>query len=170
MKYNADKHHRISNRLQVFDYSASRAYFVTIDTWKKECILGKVRGIGVVQSIEGKIVKKKWFGIVNHFKNVRLDRFIIMPNHIHGIVIIQKNPNSQTIETKPQLLKLSRIIAYFKYVTTKEINQFRGTPGNKIWHRNYYERVVRNEKELVNIREYILNNPANWENELEGNR
>ncbi len=114
-----------------------------------------------------------WNDLPQRFATIELDEFVIMPNHIHGIIVICDKPNvncrggvapPQGEETSPlQKPALGKIIAYFKYQTTKQINQIHGTPGNRIWQRNYYDHIIRSEKSLAKIREYIINNPLQWE-------
>jgi len=109
-----------------------------------------------------------------------LDEFVIMPNHLHGIIIItEKNemanivgaihriaPTNE-IQQPPRLQSgsMGAIIGQYKSIITKRINQIRDTPGFSVWQRNYYEHIIRNENELNRIRKYILNNPANWLND-----
>lgn len=120
----------------------------------------------------GKIVNDFWYEIPNHFKDVQLDTFIVMPNHIHGIIIItddfmeavstsQMNENNGRGGVSPPKWKrtLGQIIGYYKYQTTKIINQLNKTPGNYVWQRNYYDHIIRNVDDLNKIREYIIQNP-----------
>ena len=135
----------------------------------------------------GQVVKEYWGSISGHFKNIITDEFIVMPNHLHGIVVISysdcrgevtsPSPISKTYgaiqknveitiqggETPPlQIPALGQIIAYFKYQSAKQINQNRNTPGLPVWQRNYYEHIIRDEKEMNHYREYIVNNPLKW--------
>jgi REP element-mobilizing transposase RayT len=128
----------------------------------------------------GQIAYKFWLKIPEHFSDAKLDGFIIMPNHIHGIITINNcrgevtspsSPDTNTIksikqggETPPlREITLGQIVAYFKYQSSKIINQIRTSPGVPVWQRNYYEHIIRNETELNKIREYIINNPLNRE-------
>jgi putative transposase len=129
----------------------------------------------------GQVVTRWWDSICVHFPNVETDEFVIMPNHIHGLININSNicrgevssPFSSSIQkgestgkggvTPPlQKTNLGRIIAYFKYQSAKQINHIRNTPGFPVWQRNYYEHIIRNEDELCRIREYVINNPSKW--------
>jgi len=97
-----------------------------------------------------------------------LDQFIVMPNHIHGIVIINKNDNKLGANSHSPLQRMkpksiSSFIAGYKSVVTKRINQIRNTHRQPVWQRNYYEHIIRDEKDLNRIREYIVNNPVKWE-------
>ena len=108
------------------------------------------------------IVEKEWLMTEKMRSNIRIDKYIVMPNHFHGIIII--NADCRGGVTPPlRKYTLGQIVAYFKYQTTKQINQTRGTPGISLWQRNYYEHIIRNEKELDNICRYIEGNPVLWE-------
>lgn len=111
----------------------------------------------------GEIVKSEWIKTAEYYNNVELDRCIIMPNHLHGIIEIAKNINNRaTHRVAPTIQKnsIGSIIGQFKSVTTKRIHK-NGLTNFK-WQRNYYEHVIRNEKELNSLREYIQNNPIKW--------
>ena len=170
---------RRSIRLKKHDYSEPGYYFVTACAQKKVYLFGEIVN-GVMGLNEfGKIVHRTWCDLPNHYCNIGLDSYVIMPNHFHGIVMIDSTSNvgaglprpghrpgpvvvAQGAETAPLRPKLGQIIAYFKYQTTKLINEHRKTPGVRLWQRNYYERVIRHEQELTNIRQYIQNNPKDW--------
>ena len=182
MKHDPDVHHRRSVRLRGYDYSAAGAYFVTICVHGRECLLGEIRNSEMVLNDAGNAVREWWQGVPDHFVNVHLDEFIIMPNHFHGIVVITnvwagsprpplnstnmnqggETPQNQGGETPP-LRTLGQIIGYFKYQSTKQINQMRKNPGCPVWQRNYYERVIRDERELDDARKYIVENPIKWD-------
>ncbi len=151
---------------------------MTICSWNRESIFGDIIDEEMRLNEYGQIVAECWNAILDHFNHVELDESVFMPNHIHGIILIfddncrgevsspslKSNKTIQKGGVTPPLQKhtLGQIIAYFKYHATKCINQIRNTPGIPIWHRNYYEHVIRNEDELNRIREYILNNPLKW--------
>ena len=124
----------------------------------------------------GKIVKEVWQSIPDHFPHVTVDHFVIMPNHIHGIInIVGARPvfDASTrcavplpiIEQfgKPVARSIPTIIRSFKSEVTRQVNLLQHTPGAKLWQRNYYEHVIRNEEEYETIYEYMLANPQNWE-------
>ncbi|MFC1563459.1 transposase [candidate division KSB1 bacterium] len=113
----------------------------------------------------GKIVNECILEIPVHFPNTMLDEYIIMPNHIHLIIHILPNGNIQGAETAPLRQNLGKIIAYFKYISTKRTNELRNTPGLKFWQRNYYEHIIRNDDDLYNIRKYITENPLKWKSD-----
>lgn len=172
MTYDPDKHHRRLIRLKEYDYSRVGAYFVTICTQDRKCFLGNVVNETVELSPIGKIAHEFWFEIPKHFQNVRVDTFVVMPNHIHGIIFIDdcgdgdggRKEGGGGRGTQPlRRPTLGQIVAYYKYQTSKIINRMRNTIGMSVWQRNYYEHVIRNEKELNQISEYIVNNPLQWE-------
>lgn len=121
----------------------------------------------------GKIVEKEWLNTKTIRPNIDSDYFIVMPDLIHGIIIINERqsygrgtelrvPTSEQFG-KPVPGSLPTIIRSFKATVTRQINELRNTPGKKFWQRNYYERIIRNEKELHKIRRYIEQNPLKWE-------
>ena len=116
----------------------------------------------------GQVAVESWLWLGERYHYVELDQWIIMPNHLHGILIITDDGRggSRTAPAKPHK-PLGRLIGAFKTISTKSINQIRHTPGQKIWQRNYFERIIRNDKELFNIQKYIINNPQKWELERE---
>jgi putative transposase len=172
VRFDPDKYHRRSVRLQGYDYSQPGAYFVTICTHGQECIFGYVIDDLMELSPYGEMVWQTWRGLPERFERVELDQFVVMPNHVHGIVVITP-PNVGAIQvgvihelplqTQRRRMLLPRVVGYFKMNASKAINELRGTPGTPVWQRNYYEHIVRNERELRAIREYILDNPLNWQ-------
>ncbi|MGH7865902.1 MAG: transposase [Candidatus Binataceae bacterium] len=154
---------RRSIRLRGFDYRTDAAYFVTICTFNRQCLLAQISDGHARLSEVGEIVAASWKWLEEHFQYPTLDEFIVMPNHIHGILITGHLGGSRTAPTthKP----LGRLLGAFKTVSSKRINLVRGTPGAPLWQRNYYERVIRSEEELQRIREYVAGNPAAWESD-----
>ncbi|HEX6982374.1 MAG TPA: transposase [Balneolaceae bacterium] len=183
MPYNRKKHNRRSIRLQGYDYSSPGQYFVTICTQNRECLLGKIKGCAVSLNEMGSIAEKFWQKIPKRYENVELDSHIVMPNHFHGIVkindghvgVIHESPlrgrkYDDLRETDPEQYRkkrrnmlLPKIIGWYKMNVSKRINQIQGTPGEKVWQRNYYEHIIRDDQSLERIRYYIINNPARWE-------
>ena len=168
MQFNPKVHNRRSIRLQEYDYSQDGFYYITICTRNRECIFGEILNGEIELSKIGKIANECWNQIPKHFNNVMLDEMIIMPNHLHGIVIVENNhcrglinqtPTDWILQRDPRLV-LGKIIRFYKARTTRLIHK------NEIryftWQRNYYEHIIHNEKELYAIREYIINNPLQW--------
>ena len=182
MTYNPDQHHRRSIRLKGYDYSQTEWYFVTICIKNREMLFGKIIKSEMFLNEYGKIVEYTWFDLPNHNGHIELDEFVIMPNHVHGIIEIKNgnigNNNSInegkkvvmagsepaiTNERKHRLL--SEIVRQFKTFFARIINEKRNIKGIPVWHRNYYEHIIRNEDELNKIRYYIKYNPANWKDD-----
>ncbi len=161
MTYNPDIHHRRSIRLSEYDYSQAGAYFVTICTQNKECLFGNVVNGTMQLNDMGIVARQCWNAIPQHFPNVLLDEFIVMPNHIHGIVILNVGAKNISPLQHGTSMTIGSVIRGFKIGVTKwaRANCACHTP----WQRNYYEHIIRNEHELHKIREYIINNPLNWE-------
>jgi putative transposase len=169
---------RKSLRLKTYDYSQAGAYFITICTHEKKCLFGYISNRQMNLNGIGRIVENEWVRTASLRANVELDVFAIMPNHIHGIIIINNNkdyksefkqaPTSRkqgigSIKFKSPSKSVGAIVKGFKSATTGRVKKIDGTPGKKLWQRNYWERVIRNEFELQHIRKYIQNNPINWE-------
>ena len=173
MKFDPQKHHRRSIRLKGYDYSQSGWYYITLCTRNRERLFGEVVGSNMKLIELGKIAEKEWLKTAKIRKNIIIDQYIIMPNHLHGIIgIMDREAESKgtmhrapTIEqfSKPTSNSIPTIIRGFKSAVTKKINNLRNTPYVSVWQRNYYERVIRNEPELNRIRNYILQNPLNWD-------
>jgi len=150
-------------RLKGYDYSQSGAYFVTISTRGGSCVFGTVRHGAMCPNDAGRIVASSWLWLESQYPHVALDAFIVMPNHVHGILIIH---SPRTIRGEPSSVRqkpLGRLIGAFKTVSTRRINSMRHSPGAPLWHRNYFDHIIRNEDALTSIRDYILTNPERWE-------
>ena len=178
MPYDPRKHHRRSIRLPGYDYAQPGAYFVTICTHRRACLFGRVVDGEMRLNDAGRIVQASWDDLPNHYPHVQLDAFVVMPNHVHGIIILTDDvvaigaglrpaPIRPAPITQPTTKRhpLSEIVRAFKSFSSRRINQLRGTPGTRTWQRNYYEHIVRNEGDLHRIRAYIANNPAKWFND-----
>ncbi len=180
MLQNAARHHRRSIRLKGYDYHQTGAYFVTICTHKKKCMLGDVEDGRMVLNEVGQMVQRTWIELPVHYIGVNIDEFIIMPNHLHGIIILNVGagpracPQDEETKGQPQgvaptkTLSLPDVVYSLKSLTTKtyieSVKQNDWIPFEKhFWQPNYYEHVVRNEEDLNEIREYIINNPLKWE-------
>ena len=141
MKNPLAKENRKTIRLKEYDCSQEGGYFITICTYNRKSALGKIENGKIRLSSIGEVAKRIWLEIPKHFENVKLDGFVILPNHLHGIIMIIEKCRGEV--TSPlQKPVLGQIIAYYKYQTTKFINELRHTPGLSIWQRNYYEHVI----------------------------
>ncbi|MCU0436793.1 MAG: hypothetical protein MUC49_02700 [Raineya sp.] len=166
MKFNQELHHRRSVRLKNYDYSQEGIYFITICTHNKECLLGEIENSNMYLNKFGEVVKNCWLEIPKHYPNTILDEFVIMPNHIHGIIEIAVGANdystlSQTNTFKSPSKTIGAMIRGFKIGVTKWFRQ--NTDIYTVWQRNYYEHIIRDVKSYQNICNYIINNPMNWE-------
>jgi putative transposase len=166
-------YNRRSIRLKGYDYSQPGAYFVTICTFQRKCVLREFLRGEIILSEFGQIVHDEWFKTQKIRTNVHLhrDEFVVMPNHIHGVLWIidevgarrRHAPTTKEEFGKPIAGSLPTIIRAYKAAVTRRINKIRLKPGSPFWQRNYYERVVRNQEELDAIREYIRDNPLMWD-------
>ncbi|MBN1659994.1 MAG: transposase [Anaerolineae bacterium] len=169
MHYDATKHRRRSIRLPGYDYTQPGAYFVTINTCGHELLFGEVADSEVKLNAYGEIAWEEWFRGGELRANVELDAFVVMPNHVHGVIVITHavGATRRVAPTErpagPSVGSIGAIIAQYKSIVTKRINALRQTPGVPVWQRNYYEHVIRNEDSLQRVREYVANNPARWE-------
>ena len=170
MTYNPEIHHRRSIRLRDFDYSSSGAYFISICTFGRECLFGEIVDGEMSMDDAGRIVESVWLGLSDRFPSVEPDAFVVMPNHVHAIIVVNASVGAVgAIHELPlqdrnarRNMVLPKAIGYFKMNAAKQINTLRETPGVPVWQRNYHERIIRNEGELNGIREYIANNPRTW--------
>jgi putative transposase len=155
MNYNPELHHRRSIRLKGYDYSTAGAYFITICTLDREQLFGDILDRTMVLNELGNIAQLHWQKLERHHANLILDRSVVMPNHLHGIMIL----DSSIEDSK----SISEIIGSFKTFSAREINKIRKLKGIPVWQRNYYEHIIRSETELDYVRQYIVNNPINWQ-------
>ena len=155
-------------RLKNYDYTQAGLYFVTVCTNKKKHMFCKITSNQLVLNKYGKIVESCWSSISDHFTHTAVDCFVVMPNHIHGIIeIIGNTDTACRVPTEesfgsPKTNSLSTIIRSFKSAVTKQIHLIPGNESLTIWQPRYYEHVIRNEKELNSIRQYIDHNPLRW--------
>jgi REP element-mobilizing transposase RayT len=193
MKFDPKIHHRRSIRLKGYDYSQAGAYFVTIVAWQRECLFGEIVDGEMRLNRHGYIVRDAWFDLKKHYRHVELSAFVIMPNHVHGIIVLNDDgrggsflsggrnlpdasnagrdnlPPNQTrpyVKPKPRH-GLPEIVRAFKSFSARRINNFRKTDGIPVWQRNYYEHIIRNEREMDNITKYIETNPLRWNDDDE---
>ena len=157
---------RRSIRLPHYDYGDAAAYFITLTVHNRACIFGNVADGAMVLNDTGTIIVPEWSRTPIIRSQVALDEYVVMPNHFHALVAIERSRRgvSHTPSDKfhSPSQTLGAIVRGFKSATTKSINELHGTPGSVLWQRNYYEHVVRSDKELQCVREYIVNNPIQW--------
>jgi REP element-mobilizing transposase RayT len=175
--------------LRGYDYAQVGAYFVTIVTHQRELLFDNI--------VFRKVAETMWERIPRNFRHVELDEWVVMPNHVHGILWIvdvgtrhsvegtagQEVPdnefpldNREIVENASPLRKtpagltpgsLGAIVGNFKSVSARRINKIRNTPGEPVWHRNYYDHIIRDENDLMRVRRYILENPIQWDEDAE---
>jgi len=218
MRPDLERHHRRSIRLSGYDYAQPGAYFVTLCIWQRESLLGEVVEGEVVLSEVGQIVQEEWLASPGIRREIQLDEFVVMPNHVHGIVWLtgDDTPGAVPVGATGRAVvgahrvapvgahgdgpvgahgdgpvgahgdgpigahgdgpvgahgraplqrpprSLGSFIAGFKCAATGRANERRAAPGARLWQRNYYEHIIRDERELETIRHYIRANPANW--------
>ena len=184
MIYDSEKHHRRSIRLRGYDYTLKGMYYITLCTNKRLCLFGNVEDGNMKLNEAGKMVNKIWREISNYYPGSDIDEHMVMPNHLHGIIMLNNHivgappcgrpsinfGNGQAQGPAPTVnrLSLGDVVGRFKSFTTNKY--IHGVKNNhwipfekKLWQRNYYEHIIRNETELNRIREYIINNPLKWE-------
>ncbi len=179
---------RRSIRLPDYDYADPGVYFVTVCTHEHECLFGDVSDGEVALNEFGQIVSHEWARSADIRDELSLADFVVMPNHLHGIVRLglgahgrlaaqdrvgahgraplrRDTPSGDAGSLHRPGRSLGSFIAGFKSAVTKRINLARGTPGEPVWQRNYYEHIVRDEDDLLRIRQYIQDNPLKWDSD-----
>ena len=194
------KRRKNSLRLPDYDYSLPGAYFITLCTQHRLHLFGHISDGKMILNEFGKIVEKVWINLPNHYPNMACGEFVVMPNHVHGVVKLKpkehtkggfENPENakegrfQTcpneprsnveqnrekggFETHPNKIHpkihgIPEIVRALKTFSARKINECRNSPGISVWQRNYWERIVRNERALQAINRYIQNNPIKWQ-------
>jgi len=184
-QYNPEIYHRRSIRIKEYDYSQEGLYFITICTYNHKRLFGSIENGEMVLGEYGKIVHNECLRTGEMRKNITLNEFVIMPNHMHGIIEINDSirrgtmlralvhhgaNNVGTYQRAPTVElfgKLSSntipsIVRGFKSTVTKQINSIRKISGHPVWQRSYYEHIIRNEKSYNQVSEYIRYNPEKW--------
>jgi REP element-mobilizing transposase RayT len=184
-KFDPKKHHRRSIRLKNYDYSSAGAYYVTIVTWRRDNLFGEIVNGEMKLNQAGKKVQTELLELEKRLAYIQLGAFIIMPNHVHVIIFIL-TPIGEThlgfskinfIETvknnkrlplrAPKPASLGTIISQFKSRVTKQLWNIKSLKNTPIWQRNYYEHIIRDEKDLQNKTDYIEANPMLWDEDDE---
>jgi REP element-mobilizing transposase RayT len=160
MKNTPISHHRRSIRIQDYDYKQEGMYFVTICTHHRKFLFGEIDGEKMITNALGEIVQFCWDNIPEHFPHAKPGVFVIMPNHLHGIIIIDDYAGSVEKLSHGTSKTLGSIVRGFKTGVTQWARN--NTNLVDIWQSNYYERIIRDEKECRLTAEYIINNPLQW--------
>ncbi len=160
--YNPAIHHRKSIRLKGYDYAQEGFYFITICCQDRAQLFGKIEGTQLILNECGEIAHKCWLEIPEHFPNVALHDHIIMPNHVHGIIEIKFKSNhiEKRVLPRSPSKTVGSIVRGFKIGVTKWMRQ--NTNVYKVWQRNYFDNIIRNEQSFDRISDYIRNNPKKW--------
>lgn len=158
------KRERKLQRLNGYDYTQNNSYFVTISCDNMASFFSELKNNETHLNEFGNIVKNQWLLLENNYKFVFLDEFIVMPNHFHGILTINN-------EQKKDLVKsLSQLIGAFKTLSSRDIHKLeilKGLEKSFKWHKSFYDRIIRNDRELNNVRNYIKNNPMKWDIDIQ---
>jgi len=164
------RRNRQSIRLPGYDYSRVGAYYITICARDRQCLFGEVVDRHMQLNQAGRIICSVWDDLPRFYDGIELDAFVVMPNHVHGIVVIHQpvgaiheSPSHAVTVVQRRRMLLSKIVGRLKMVSAKQINALRGSSGQPLWQRNYYEHVIRDDGSLNRVRQYISDNPAQWE-------
>jgi REP element-mobilizing transposase RayT len=175
MPYDPSKHHRRSIRLQGYDYRQAGIYHVTICSFEKRCVFGKIEEDQFIPNAYGRIVMDCWLNIENHTPFPTLDEWQLMPNHLHGLLVLSAEKIAGESPAEPQFQvpagSLGVVVRSFKAAVKRQVNKLRSErelAPVEVWQSNYYEHIVRDEDDLNRIRRYIIENPLNWD--LDENR
>ena len=183
MSEKTEESRRRSARLKGYDYSQPGAYFVTMCVWGMAPTLSEIMESQVVFTQVGKIAESCWNKMGDLKARIDPDEYVIMPNHLHGILFIHNPSRGEAFEGRFGSVRrrlpsnaspvhisrgtvsgsLGAIIQNFKSISTRKINRLNNTPGKTFWQRGYYDRIIRNHEELDRIRKYIFENPLKWE-------
>lgn len=190
MVYDPTRHHRRSIRLKGYDYTAAGVYFVTLVVQDRAPVLGEVVDGAVRLSAWGCVVREGWEALPGRFARLRLDAYVIMPDHLHGLLVLVGDApaphhrskgeasaragldmtasgpaDASPLRARPRGTtpgSVGVILQNYKSVTARRVNALRGTPGARLWLRNYWERIVRDDRALAAVRAYIRDNPRRW--------
>lgn len=153
---------RKSPRLKDYDYSEEGTYFVTVCIQDRLSLLGHIHNQNMNDSPSGEVVKQYWIKLPTKYDDIQLDFFVVMPNHFHGIIVINHFENSKMNTSIPDALKWFKAMitnAYIRGVKSHNWQRF----NKRLWQQSYHDHIIRNEADLNRIREYVQTNPARWE-------
>jgi len=142
---------------------------VTICTNQKACIFGEIQYGALKPSSAGNIVRECWYELPAHYPGVHLDEFVVMPNHVHGILIFAEAVGT-TLKSGvvvPPSRNVAEVVRGFKTFSARRINEMTGATGAPVWQRGYYEHIIRTAKGFAAVRQYIRDNPGAWERDPE---
>ena len=165
MTYDPAKHHRRSIRLRGYDYAQAGWYFVTVCTQGHICLFGDVMDGQMQLDEAGHMVQAAWDQLPDHCRRVQIDTHVVMPNHVHAVIVLLPMDGGRTSS-------LADVVRRFKTFTTRRyivgVKRY-GWPAfaGRLWQRNYHEHIIRNERSLNKIRQYIADNPAQWPHDPE---
>jgi REP element-mobilizing transposase RayT len=183
MNYDPKKHHRRSIRLRGHDYSGGGAYFITICAQDKKCLFGRVAEGEMVLNEAGQSIQRVWEDLPHRFPTVVLDAFQLMPNHLHGILVIPgaglesalasatgapivqpgpKAAGTASQGTASRTPTMGGVVGAFKSIATIEVNRIQSCVGRRLLQENFYEHIIRSVDSLEKIRGYIRQNPVRW--------
>ena len=181
---NESLHHRRSIRIPGYDYSGSGAYFITVVTHQRACVFGRIVDGSLQLSRQGGIAEECWRQIAAHFPSVELGVYVVMPNHVHGIIVLNDRADASSARRgttwraptqdgrslerfgRPRSGSLATIVRQYKSSVTRRIDEAIGG-SRRVWKRNYYEHVIRDDEDWNRIHLYIESNAANWEGDEE---
>jgi len=184
MPFDPKLHHRRSIRLREYDYSMPGVYFITVVVQDRASLFGEVVDAEMRLNAAGRLIETTWSGLPDFLPGIELDVFTVMPNHFHGIVILQGLDGEDGLRVEPgqpqrtaptKSLALGDVVGRFKSITTQRYIE--GVKNNgwqpfnqRLWQRNYFEHVVRGERDADRLQDYIFDNPANWAFDVENLR
>ena len=181
MAYNPDIHHRRSIRLCDYDYGTAGFYFVTICVHERRALFGTITDGIMHLNDAGRMVEDEYHRLSDHYPHIKCHEYVIMPNHFHAIIqitddvavgagsacpemgiqpVCKQGGQIGQADPAPTRHALGQIIGYFKYQATKRVNL-----STRLWQRNYYEHIIRNQRSHDEIAAYILENPLRWSND-----
>jgi len=150
---------RKSPRLQGYDYRQAGAYFVTLVTWRRIHLFGRVQENEMALTAAGEIASACWVALPEHHPGVELDAFVVMPNHVHGVIFIGNTPNT---DMHPPAASLGTVIGSYKSGVTRRIRETMADPGLQVWQGRFHDHIIRDEADLYRIQTYLLDNPSRW--------
>ncbi|RKY37505.1 MAG: hypothetical protein DRP78_00965 [Candidatus Omnitrophota bacterium] len=148
------------NRLEGYDYSQSNYYYVTVCTDNRKGQFGEIKDNRMLLNYHGQIVKQQWQWLAKQYSYITLDEYVVMPNHVHGILIINKR-TGHDLSLQIKIKSLSSLIGAFKTTSSKLIHQ--NGLSDFTWQRSFHDHIILNDKSLTKIQEYIINNPSTWD-------